>query len=84
MSETEIVNRRAKIIQLKQLECDLENITEALKEVLDNPNGRYMPLINGFQKTVEQAKQCVEFIIQLVESEENFEFSATYGKNNGD
>ena len=69
MNEIELINKRAKIIELQQLSCDLENTVEKLREVL-NPD-KHESLIRGFESIMEDGRKCLRFILKVLESEMN-------------
>lgn len=72
MSETTeitILDNRLKIIQIRELDVELENMKERIKEILENPNGKWNPLVIGFQSTLNEAQKALKFITKLVESE---------------
>ena len=81
MSKTKLIDNRVKIIQIKEMDVELENMKERIKEILANPNGKYNPLVIGFQSTLNDAQKALEFITKLIESETNMNFSVTVNYN---
>jgi len=69
MNETMLLDNRVKIIKIREVDCELENLKEIVDETLKNPNKKYEPLVEGFKSIIKDAQSSLKFITKLIENE---------------
>jgi len=69
MNETIVLDNRIKILKIREVNCELENLKEIVEETLQNPDGKYSALVKSFRVTLNDAQKCLDFITKLMQME---------------